>query len=267
MQTKIYHVSIPNENANLVTKNIKLLQSSYEELPVAGKIIIGGVGGVALGLAAVTLAPVELAAATLVAGATAGAAVIAAVTGMVSDEEPGGVNKIISDNEKQALEKIFGVDLHNGQFYLTHPKRSDYLIPAQSFYDYIINEQAADLITMIKSAVPAKEICIQINVDEPVEFELLSSKVGSSFGLKREKSTTLQIRIEAGGSIVDDGRKIVWDNFIPVVQRGLQDKTLKSLTFNHKSKIGLGIKAVMMKNVGLSINVGKEQHYGISVRC
>ncbi len=266
-QPKIYHVKIPNKEENWAAKNIKLLQNNFEELPLAGKIVIGGAGGVMLGAAAVVLAPIEFGIGAVAAGAAAGGALMGAIIGVAADPVENGITNISNDDEKKEYENKYKVDLQNGHYYVTHPKRPDYLIPAQNYYDYIINEQAADLVTMIKSAVPAKEILIQINVDQPVQFEILNSKSGNSFGFKKEKSTTLQVHIEAGGSILDDGREVVWDDFIPVVQSALKNKDLKSFTFHHKNRIALGINAMLLNNIGLSINLAKEQHYGISVRC
>jgi len=94
------------------------------------------------------------------------------------------------DDEISRFLEVFGNDWIENLYYVRHPKkaRTDYLIPADKFHQFIIREQLADMISYIRANVRVKELEIKISRDNSGEFGLN----GVIEGIPLEGETTIR---------------------------------------------------------------------------
>lgn len=156
------------------------------------------------------------------------------------------------------------------QYYIRHPKllNRHLLIEAESFYDYIEEEQKDELLDFILSHCPAKSIQIDRVEGSNIKARTRVNAVDATGGLEIEKrkGNFLSYNNPNCSPLFTPRETYLWlDNSIMRSISALSEGA--SLTQRYESDFTCGLTAMEAKTIGLDISKHKKYIYTIHIEC
>jgi len=164
------------------------------------------------------------------------------------------------DDEINRFTEAYGDEFIDDKYYVRHPKKikTDYLIPADKFHQYIIREQISDMIDYMRSNLRIKELEINILRQDKGKVGLK----GILEGLSLSGETTLDIKTGYTAKIKctrplkasEKKQTYTWIDEFPHLISIVDDAVDGEFSLNEKFDFSFGLSAKVADAYGMNLD-------------
>lgn len=175
------------------------------------------------------------------------------------------------ESEIERFSEAFGNDWVEDEYYIRHPKKikTDVLIPAERFHQYIIREQISDIISYIRANVRVKklEISFEKGIVSGVGVQGIVDGISFEGSVNASCSSEYSVLIDCNRPLKASEKKkeYIWIDEFQHLQAVIDETFDSRFEINEAFDLSFGLDVKAAKLVGMNAALSAQYSFKIDV--